>query len=55
MFNSQLLPTSPTPMKRYRVMRDGRQIGTVMANNISHATTKAFQLFKRHIYVERLP
>ena len=41
-------------MRRYRVMRDGQQIGTVTAINISHATTKALQLFKRHVYVERL-
>jgi len=43
-------------MRRYAVKRSGtgERIGTVLANNISHATTKAFQLFKRNIYVERL-
>lgn len=41
-------------MQKYAVKRNGVQIGTVLANNFSHATTKAMQLFKRHIYVERL-
>jgi hypothetical protein len=43
-----------TPSKRYAVMRDGVQIGTVLANNYSHANTKALQLFKRHVYVQPL-
>lgn len=45
-------------MIRYAVMKNvgGKpmQIGVVLANNISHATTKAFHLFRRNIWVERL-
>lgn len=46
-------------MYRYAVKRSGgpnhgTQIGTVIANSYTIAHTKAMQLFKRHIYVERL-
>jgi hypothetical protein len=46
-------------MQRYAVKRagganHGKQIGTVTASSLTHAFTKALQLFKRHVYVERL-
>lgn len=47
-------------LKRYAVVQrqpdeSARRIGTVLANNYTHASVKAHQLFRtRHIWVERL-
>jgi hypothetical protein len=43
-------------MFRYAVKRSGtaQLLGVVMANNLSHANTKALQLYRRHVYAERL-
>jgi hypothetical protein len=43
---------------RYAVWQyvDGvkKRVGTIMANNFTHANTKALRLFNRHVWVERL-
>jgi hypothetical protein len=45
-------------MFRYAVFQSvngaDRQVGVVLANNNSHAHTKALQLFNRRVWVERL-
>jgi hypothetical protein len=50
------IPPSTLSRKRYAVKRTGtgQFLGVVTANNLSHAHTKALQLFRRHVYVERL-
>lgn len=47
-FNESL---NPTP-RRYEVRRSGtgEYLGIITANNLSHASTKALQLYRRHVY-----
>jgi hypothetical protein len=40
--------------RKYAVMQQDKQVGVITANNYSHASKKAQQLFNRHVYVERL-
>jgi hypothetical protein len=45
-------------MIRYAVMQrindKAVQVGVILANNYSHANTKAMQLYNRHVWPERI-